>query len=141
MTPNPSVVMDGQTIEHAAVLMRDRHIRVLPVIDHLCSKRLVGVVTDRDIAARSVARNRGPGDPVSDVMTSRGLVVAHVDDSADDVRRLMNARQLRRIPVLDEHERVVGIITMADLLKRHRPSAASRPFHPCVNASPELASY
>lgn len=119
MTPNPSVVVKDETMGHAAVLMQSRRIGVLPVVDDLRSKRLVGVVTDRDIATRGVARNKGPGTKVGDVMSSHHLAVTHVDESPSDVLRLMNTRHLRRVPVLDARERVVGIITMADLLSRH----------------------
>lgn len=118
MTPNPSVVTRSESIVRAAALMRDRHIGMLPVVDDLHSRRLVGVVTDRDIIVRGVAHDQDIERPVRDLMTSESLAVAHVDTDPDEVVGLMHRRQLRRIPVLDGRERVVGIVSSIDLSKR-----------------------
>lgn len=127
MTPNPSVVTGAETIERATVLMSTRRVGFLPVIDNICSKQLVGVVTDRDIATRGVARNKGPGTAVRDVMTSQHLAVAHVGKSPSNVLQLMNTRNLRRIPVVDDRGRVVGVVTVADLSRGHGAPGALGP--------------
>ncbi len=121
MTPNPSVVTRNETIARAATLMRDRHVAMLPVIDDLRTRRLVGVVTDRDIVVRCVAGQHDLERPVAELMTSRPLAV-HVDAKPEDVIGAMNQRQLRRVPVLDDRERVVGVIARADLSKRAYPT-------------------
>jgi CBS domain-containing protein len=129
MTPNPSVVTRSETVARAAALMRDRHIGMLPVVDDLHSRRLVGVVTDRDIIVRGVAHERDVDGPVRDLMTSAPLAVTYVDRSPDEVVGLMERRQLRRIPVLDDRERVVGIVASIDVSKRfvRRRTRASDP--------------
>ena len=118
MTPNPSVVTRRESVARAAALMRDRHIGMLPVVDDLRSRKLVGVVTDRDIVVRGVARDADVERPVDDLMTSQPLAVAHVDASPEEVVGLMNRSRLRRIPVLDDRERVVGIVASVDVSKR-----------------------
>jgi CBS domain-containing protein len=134
MTPNPSVVTRTESVARAAALMRDRHIGMLPVVDDLHSRRLVGVVTDRDIIVRGVAHEQDVERPVRDLMTSEPLAVTYVDTSPDEVVGLMERRQLRRIPVLDNRERVVGIVASIDVSKRFvwrrtRASDAERVVH------------
>jgi CBS domain-containing protein len=124
MTPNPSVVTRGETIAQAAMLMRDRHVNILPVIDDLRTRHLVGVLTDRDIVVRGVAGRHDVERPVSELMTVAPLTVVHVDDAPDEVIRSMKRRHLRRLPVLDDKERLVGVIALADLTKRAHSSEA-----------------
>lgn len=118
MTPNPSVVTRSDSVARAAALMRDRHIGMLPVVDDLRSRHLVGVLTDRDIIVRGVARERDVERPVGDLMTLQPLVVAYADASTEDVVGLMSRRHLRRIPVLDDRDRVVGVVSSVDVTKR-----------------------
>ena len=124
MTPNPSVVTRSESVVRAAALMRDRHIGMLPVVDDLHSRQLVGVLTDRDIIVRCVARERDVERPVRDLMTSQSLAFTHVDSNPEDVVGLMNRRHLRRIPVLDDLERVVGVVSSVDVSKRFAPRQA-----------------
>jgi CBS domain-containing protein len=134
MTPNPSVVTRSESVARAAALMRDRHIGMLPVVDDLHSRRLVGVVTDRDIIVRGVAHEHDAERPVRDLMTSEPLAVTYVDTSPEEVVGLMERRHLRRIPVLDDRERVVGVLSSIDVSKRFvwrraRASDAARAVH------------
>lgn len=134
MTPNPSVVTRSESVARAAALMRDRHIGMLPVVDDLHSRRLVGVVTDRDIIVRGVAHDQDVERPVRDLMTSEPLAVTYVDTSPEEVVGLMERRHLRRIPVLDDRERVVGVLSSIDVSKRFvwrraRASDAARTVH------------
>lgn len=123
MTPNPSVVTRNDSVARAAALMRDRRVGMLPVIDDLRSRRLVGVLTDRDIVVRGVAHERDVERPVGELMTTNSLAVARVEASPDDIVGLMNRQQLRRVPVVDERDRVVGVIALADVSKRLRLNA------------------
>lgn len=123
MTPNPSVVTRNDSVARAAALMRDRRVGMLPVIDDLRSRRLVGVLTDRDIVIRGVAHERDVERPVGELMTTNSLAVARVEASPDDIVGLMNRQQLRRVPVVDERDRVVGVIALADVSKRLRLNA------------------
>ena len=130
MTPNPSVVTRDATVARAARLMRDRHIDILPVIDNLRTRHLVGVLTDRAIVR-----------PVSDLMTEQPLAVVHVDTKPEDVIALMSRRHLRRIPVLDEKERLVGVIALADLTRRMQsPDARAFAWTTSADPSPDEAA-
>jgi CBS domain-containing protein len=115
MTENPECVTEGDTIEHAAQLMRKLNVGMVPVVDDASSRRLRGVLTDRDIVVRHVAAGHDTKQcRVGDEM-SRGpfQTVGPDDDDTIVMSRMMEA-QVRRIPVV-ENDRVVGIIAQADL--------------------------
>lgn len=120
MTPNPSVAVPDDSIARAAALMRDRHVEMLPVIDNLRTRHLVGVVTDRDIVTRCVARGYEVERPVADLMTTGALAAVNIEATPEEVLALMNRRGLRRVPVVDDRARVVGVVTLADVAKRTR---------------------
>ena len=124
MTPNPSVAVPDDSIARAATVMRDRHVEMLPVIDNLRTRHLVGVVTDHDIVVRCVARGYEVERPVGELMTTASLAAVDIEATPEEVVALMNRRGLRRIPVVDDRARVVGVITLADVAKRTRSSNA-----------------
>ncbi|HUQ69363.1 MAG TPA: CBS domain-containing protein [Planctomycetaceae bacterium] len=96
----------------AALMMRDLDVGPLPVCDH---GRLVGMLTDRDIAVRAVAEGSDPNaTPVSEVMTS-DVIFCFDDQEAEDAAHLMEANQVRRLIVLDRDKRMVGIVSLGDL--------------------------
>jgi CBS domain-containing protein len=96
--------------------MKEEHIGVIPVVDSANAKRLVGVLTDRDIAIRAVAEGRdGPTTSVGHVMTSE-VRTSRPDTSVDDVMDLMAREQVRRIPIVDDRGILVGIIAQADIV-------------------------
>lgn len=115
MTRNPECVTPQDDLAHAARIMRDKDVGIVPVVDGgNGAQRLVGVVTDRDLAVRHVAEGHGPGCKVEEAMSRSDLVVARPDDDVDDVMRQMRDRQVRRVPVVEDG-RLVGIISQADL--------------------------
>jgi CBS domain-containing protein len=89
---------------------------LIPVVDERGSKRLVGVVTDRDLTCRGLARGLGPEATVADVM-SREVGSCEPDADAQDVQRVMTDRQVRRVPIVDGDGAVVGIVAQADLAR------------------------
>jgi CBS domain-containing protein len=115
MTENPECVTEGDTIEHAAQLMRDLNVGLIPVVDDSSSRRLRGVITDRDIATRHVAEGHDNGHcRVSDEMSSGELYTVTPDDEDSTILARMKEGKVRRIPVV-ENDRVVGIVAQADL--------------------------
>lgn len=115
MTRNVECVTPQDDLAHAARMMRDLDVGLLPVVDsNDGSLRLTGVITDRDIALRHVAEGHGPECRVEEAMSRKDLVVARPDDDVDDVMRLMREHQVRRVPVVDDG-RLVGIVAQADL--------------------------
>jgi CBS domain-containing protein len=114
MSTNPASVTPETSIQEAARLMQQQDVGILPVVESTTSKRLVGLVTDRDITIRVVAEGRSNAT-VRDAMTSNAKSV-RADDSVKDVMKLMGSEQVRRIPVVDGDGRVVGIVAQADIV-------------------------
>ena len=116
MSKNPTCVTPETSLVDAARLMKTENIGVVPVVDSTDSLRLVGVLTDRDIAIRAVAEGRdGVTTSVGHIMTSQVRTSAP-DDSVSDVMELMGREQVRRIPIVDDRGMLVGIIAQADIV-------------------------
>jgi CBS domain-containing protein len=113
MTRDPRTVTPQTTIAEAARHMRDDDVGLLPVVE---GDRLVGTITDRDIAVRVVAEGRGPDTTVADV-ASRELVTIDPQQDLDEAMRLMAEHQVRRLPVCEEDGRLVGIVAQADVAR------------------------
>jgi len=116
MTPDPACCTPNSTAREAAVLMRDNDCGSLPVVESESSRRLVGTVTDRDLAIRGLAEGKGPDTMIGDLMTN-GPTTAGPDDEVEVVRDVMIAQQVRRVPVVDEDGKVVGIVAQADIAR------------------------
>jgi CBS domain-containing protein len=113
MSTSLEVVAPDTSIQEAADRMRALDVGALPVCE--AGQRLIGMVTDRDIVIRAVARGEEPGKTkTSDVMT-RDLVWCYDDDSLEEVTRKMRERQVRRIPVLNRSKKLVGVVSLGDL--------------------------
>ena len=112
MTRTVEMVGPQDTLQTAALKMKDHDIGVVPVAD---GGRVVGIVTDRDIVVRGTAAGKDPkSTPVSEGMTT-SVVTCHEEDRIDDVARTMKDRQIRRVVVLGDAKRVVGIVSLGDL--------------------------
>lgn len=122
MTANPSVVTPDDSILKASEVMRDRNLGVVFVIEDLRTRRLVGVLTDRDIVSRCVASGHGTSCTVQAHMTSSHLTTAEIDADVEEVAAKMERDRVRRIPVLGELGRLAGVISLSDLATRLRPS-------------------
>ncbi|HEX7084327.1 MAG TPA: CBS domain-containing protein [Gaiellaceae bacterium] len=119
MTENPRSVAPDDTVVEAARVMRDEDAGVVPITDR---DRLVGVVTDRDIAIRVVADGQDPRDTRVTEVASRQLVTIDPEQDLDEALRLMSRHQVRRLPVVEEDGRLVGIVAQADVA-RHADAA------------------
>jgi CBS domain-containing protein len=114
MTSDPVCCTPDTTAQEAALMMAANDCGCLPVVDDAESRHLVGVVTDRDITLRGVARGLQPRTRVQELMSTE-LTTAHPEDALEAVEQLMAQVQVRRVPVVDEHGCCVGIIAQADL--------------------------
>jgi CBS domain-containing protein len=124
MTENPECVTEGDTVEHAAQLMRELNVGLIPVVDDASSRRLRGVITDRDIAVRHVAHGHDSRQcRVRDEMSSGELYTVTPDDEDSTIMARMKEGRVRRIPVV-ENDRVVGIVAQADLAVKSPDSSA-----------------
>ncbi len=124
MSKNPSSVTPETPIREAARLMKSEDVGVLPVVESEGSKRVVGLVTDRDITVRAVAEGRSDAS-VRDVMTSDPKT-AREDDDVDSVMSLMGNEQVRRVPIVDDRGQLVGIVAQADIIREASDRKAER---------------
>ena len=120
MTRDPACATPGMTATDAAKLMQREDTGVLPVVEKEGSKRLLGVVTDRDLALRVIGEGRNGDTRISDLMSSGKLTTAAPNDTVDRVMETMGAEQVRRIPIVDERGDLVGIVSQADIVLRAR---------------------
>jgi CBS domain-containing protein len=111
MSKDVQITSPAQSIRDAARIMKEIDAGFLPVGEN---NRLVGTVTDRDIAVRGVAVGKGPDTPVGDVM-SGGVLFCFEDEELDAVSTKMGVLQVRRLPVLNRNKRLVGIISLGDI--------------------------
>jgi len=122
MTADVAVASPDQTIADAARLMADRDIGALPVGD---VDRLVGMVTDRDLVVRALARNLGPQTLVRDVMSAE-VMYCFDDEELDVVAENMADIQVRRLPVVNRDKRLVGIVSFGDVAAWEQHDAAGK---------------
>lgn len=115
MSTDVRMIGPQETLQHAAQLMEQLDVGALPVCD---GRRLLGMVTDRDITVRGTPAGMAPADAcVSDVM-SPGAEWCTEDQDAEEVMRLMGEAQVRRLPVINAQREVVGIVSLGDLATR-----------------------
>jgi CBS domain-containing protein len=114
MSSNVEWVTREDSLTRAAQLMKQADIGAVPVVDSQDSMRLVGVITDRDIAIRHVAGDNADDCKVGDHMTDGRIHTCSPDDELDTVMRTMKTEQVRRVPVV-EGDRLVGMIAQADI--------------------------
>src|SRR5688572_19084559 len=113
MTPDPACITPNDSVQDAARMMGSYNVGSLPVVEGGDNKRIVGIVTDRDLALGVIGEGRFDAK-VGDVMTPNPRTVRETDD-ADVVSRLMAEEQVRRVPVVNERGAIVGMIAQADL--------------------------
>ena len=112
MTRNPRSLESGNSVMEAARLMRDEDTGIVPVVE---GEKLVGTVTDRDIALRVVAEGRSPESTTVGEIASRKLVTVDPQQDLDEALRLMARHQVRRLPVVEEDGKLVGIVAQKDI--------------------------
>ena len=119
MTKNPDCVSETSSIKDAADIMKKSDTGVVPVVD---GKKVVGLVTDRDIVVRGIAGGKDIGSmSVSDVMT-RDVRTVGEDTTVDEVLKLMSGAQVRRVPVVNKAHEIVGIVSLGDIATESRES-------------------
>ena len=121
MTREPACCEPGDTIVRASQVMKNEDVGAVPVVDSQSGRRLVGIITDRDIVVKVIADGRAlDGASVRDAMTQDPVTV-HEDEDVNRALSAMAARKVRRIPVVDENGSLRGIIAQADIATRlHR---------------------
>ncbi len=110
MSRDVKVISPDMTINEAAKAMRDGDFGMLPVGEN---DRMIGAISDRDIAIRAVAQGKGPDTKVREIMSDR-ICWAYDDDTVDSAAKLMSQKQIRRLPVVNHDKRLVGIVALGD---------------------------
>jgi CBS domain-containing protein len=120
MTSNVRIARPDQSVRDAARMMVELDAGILPVAD---GDRLVGMITDRDIAVRAVAAGKAPDTPIREIMTEE-VKYCFDDEDLNDVAENMAGIQVRRMPVLNRSKRLVGIISLGDIAMTEDPECA-----------------
>ncbi len=110
MSPDVKVISPDMSIQEAAIQMLEGDFGMLPVGEN---DRMIGTITDRDIAIRAVAEGKDNSTTVREIM-SEGIAWVYEDQSVEDAAKLMSERQVRRLPVVDRNKRLVGIVALGD---------------------------
>lgn len=116
MTESPAVVTQDTTAQDAAQAMEKNNCGSLPVVESRDSMKLIGMVTDRDLAIRILGRGLNSDTKIGEAMT-RNVSSVKLNDDLDEVEKIMSGQQVRRVPVCDDMGRVAGIIAQADLAR------------------------
>lgn len=118
MTRNPECCLPSDSVMKAAQLMKSEDVGPIPIVADKDGKRLTGIVTDRDLAIKVVAEARDPKTTnVEDIMSS-DIVSCKDNDDVKTAIKLMEDYQVRRIPVVDQRDQLLGIIAQADVATR-----------------------
>jgi CBS domain-containing protein len=120
MTREVRVATPGQSIRDVAKMMAESDAGSVPVGEN---DRLVGMITDRDIAIRAVAQGKGPDTPVREVMSDSKVLFCYEDEDLEHVAWNMGDEQVRRLPVVNREKRLVGIVSLGNIAQRESRSA------------------
>ena len=122
MTTEIETVTADQTAKEAAAFMLRADTGSIPVCD---GGKVIGMITDRDIAVRGIAKGRGPETSVRDLMSNK-IVCANEDDDVAAIAQKMSDSQVRRLPVIDANDKLVGMVSLGDLSREADNGAASK---------------
>lgn len=121
MTRDPMCCTPEDSAQQVASMLCREDVGSLPVVRDQTSRKLVGMITDRDLCCTVVAEGLNSAKTVIDGLYTENPVACHVGDDLEGCERMMQERQIRRIPILDDEGRVVGIISQADLALKTQP--------------------
>jgi CBS domain-containing protein len=113
----------GHTIRDCAKVMAEIDAGAMPVGEN---DRLVGMITDRDIAIRAVAQGKGPDTPVREVMSTEQVLYCFEDEDLEHVAQNMGDTQVRRLPVVNREKRLVGIVSLGDIARKEDRKTAGK---------------
>jgi CBS domain-containing protein len=134
MTPNPECVSEKDSIRDVARIMRDEDTGIVPVVD---GKKIIGLITDRDIVVRGLAEGKDLGNArVNEFMTKQVRSVRE-NDSVNDALQLMQGAEIRRVPVVNGNNEIVGIVSLGDIASdSNQPGKVGRAVEDISEAPP-----
>jgi CBS domain-containing protein len=118
MTKDPACCLATDTAFDAAQLMKSEDVGPIPVVEDKQNKKLLGIVTDRDLTLKVIAAGQDPKTTKIEAIMTTGVKTCRPNDDADTAIELMEQHQVRRIPIVDDNDRLVGIIAQADVATR-----------------------
>jgi len=121
MSRDVRLASPGQSIRDVAKIMAEIDAGAMPVGEN---DRLVGMITDRDIAVRAVAQGKGPDTPVREVMSTEQVLYCFEDEDLDRVAKSMGEQRVRRLPVVNREKRLVGIVSLGDVATKEKRAAS-----------------
>jgi CBS domain-containing protein len=123
MTKDVQTITPDTTLRDAAQMLKSRDIGSVPVVD---GRKVVGVLTDRDIAIRGVAEGRDPASTKASEAMSKDVVAVRETDELQEAERLMHDQQIRRLPVVDDQGELVGYLAMAKVARNESSAQAGK---------------
>jgi CBS domain-containing protein len=117
MTSDPCAIDADKSVEHAAQMMRDENVGFAPLVE---GDRIVGTLTDRDIAVKVVAEGKDPKTTTVRTVASKDLVTVTPDEDLDEALELMARHKVRRIAVVENGGRLVGVVAQADVAREEK---------------------
>ncbi|MBK7708813.1 MAG: CBS domain-containing protein [Acidobacteria bacterium] len=124
MTADPAYVTVDTSLHQVAQLMADRDCGIVPVIETAERRKPVGVITDRDLALRTIAHNKNPLHMIAGEVMTEMVVTVEADASVEECVRLMETNRIRRVFVVDQNGNLEGVVAQADIA-RHAPAVAT----------------
>ena len=115
MTPDPCAIEADKPVSYAARMLKDEDVGLAPIVE---GDRLVGTLTDRDIVTRVIAEGKDPQSVTVREVASTDVVTVDPEQDLDEALRLMASNQVRRLPVVDEDGRLVGVVAQADVARQ-----------------------
>jgi len=126
MTPDPVCCVPEDNVQKVATMLRDQDIGSMPVVLDQASRKLVGVITDRDLCCKVIAQGLNPSNTKIDRIFSLQPVSCRDGENVSSCEQLMQEHQIRRIPVVDGEGSCIGIVSQADLALREKPEKVSK---------------
>lgn len=126
MTPNPVCCVPSSTAQAAAKIMTKHNVGSVPVVVDQQSRRLVGIITDRDLCCSIVAKGLDPKSTVIEKYMRQNPVSCSEGENLSNCEEAMQKHQIRRIPVVDDDGRCIGIVSQADLALKDKPGKVSK---------------
>ena len=126
MSQNPACCTPTDSAQTVASIMRDRNVGAVPVVADQQSRQLIGMITDRDFCCSVVADGLDPKKTTIEQFISMNPISCRDGENIEKCERLMQDHQVRRIPVVDSDDKVIGIVSQADLALHDRPDRVSK---------------
>jgi CBS domain-containing protein len=126
MSSNPVCCLVSDTAQRVAGVLCDQNIGSVPVVEDQQSRKLIGIITDRDLCCSVVAKGLDPKSTPIEKFVSLNPVTCRVDENLEICERAMQEHQIRRIPVVDAEGRCIGIVSQADLALKEKPEKVSK---------------